>query len=108
MYLIAPGLLFDLKNDKILLVNQYQLTVIIKNDLPDEARGKLLDTLTSRFDKLTKADLWGKRNLVYPINHQTEGFYAHYEFESDPAKIITLDKTIKQHEDIIRYLLIRV
>lgn len=101
-------MLFALKTAKIPFVNQYQLTVIINNQLSEEARGKILETLTARFDKLTKSDIWGKRNLVYPIGHQSEGFYAHYEFESDPAKIITLDKTIKQHEDIIRYLLIRV
>lgn len=89
-------------------MNQYQLTVIVKNDLTEEARVKLLDSLTARFDKLLKTDLWGKRNLIYPIQHRTEGYYAHYEFESDPAKIITLDKTIKSHEDIIRHLLIRV
>lgn len=101
-------MLFLPKTAKIAFVNQYQLTVIIKNTLSEEARAKILETLTARFDKLTKSDIWGKRNLVYPIVHQTEGYYAHFEFESDPAKIITLDKTIKQHEDIIRYLLIRV
>jgi small subunit ribosomal protein S6 len=101
-------LLFASKTAKIPIVNQYQLTVIVKNDLTEEARVKLLDSLTARFDKLLKTDLWGKRNLIYPIQHLTEGYYAHYEFESDPAKIITLDKTIKSHEDIIRHLLIRV
>lgn len=101
-------MLFAPKTAKIPFVNQYQLTIIINTKLTEEARGKLIETLTSRFDKLTKSDLWGKRNLIYPIAHQTDGFYAHFEFESDPAKIITLDKTIKQTDDIIRHLLIRV
>lgn len=88
-------------------MNQYQLTIILNNGLSEETRTKLLETLTTKFDKLLKADLWGKRNLVYPINHQTEGYFAHYEFESEPAHITSLDKTIKSHEDIIRYLLTR-
>lgn len=85
----------------------YQLTLLIKNSLDEKARKELLDTITSNFSKVVKEDLWGNKSLNYPIKHQTQAFFAHFEFESEPKNIPSLDKKIKLNEDIIRYLLIR-
>ncbi len=88
-------------------MNSYQLTVVVKNDLDEKARGELLAGVTKQFGKLNKEDLWGNRDLSYPILKQTKAFYAHYEFEADPSTIFSLDKSLKLDEDVIRYLLIR-
>jgi len=88
-------------------MNQYSLTVLIKNDVPEKNRGELLESLKKHFDNLVKEDLWGTKNLSYPIQHMDKAFYAHFEFEADPAKISPLDKQIKLNEDIIRYLILR-
>lgn len=86
----------------------YKLTLLIKNNLDEKTRKEVLDDVTKNFGKLTKEDLWGSKNLAYPIKHQDKAFYAHFEFESEPDKIPSLDKQLKLNEDIIRYLLIRV
>lgn len=88
-------------------MNSYQLTLVIKDNLKEADRKVLLDDVSKRFGKLIKEDLWGNRDLAYPINHATKGYYAHYEFESDPGEIASLDKMIKLNEDVIRYLLLR-
>ena len=58
--------------------------------------------------KVIKMDLWGARDLAYPIKRQTKGFFAHFEVEADPKNAKDLDKTLKVEEDILRYLLVRV
>lgn len=88
-------------------MNSYSLTLLIKNELSEKDRGEILDSVKKNFDKLVKEDLWGTKNMSYKIKHQDKAFYAHFEFESDPAKISPLDKQIKLNEDIIRYLLLR-
>lgn len=88
-------------------MNQYLLTLLIKNDLEEKARKELLDGVTKNFGKLSKEDLWGTRSLSYPIKHQDRAFYAHFEFEAEPSSIASLDKSYKLNEDIIRYLLLR-
>lgn len=85
----------------------YQLTLLLKNNLEEKAREELLSEVTKNLGQVKKADLWGVRNLAYPIKHQEKAFYANFEFEAEPASIPTLDKTLKLNEDIIRYLLIR-
>ena len=88
--------------------NKYALTLIIKPDLEEKVRQELLESVAKRFGKTEKEELWGNRDLSYPINRRTKGYYAHYFFEAEPEKIAPLDKALKIDEDIIRYLLVRV
>lgn len=85
----------------------YQLTILVKNDLDEKARDQILSEVKKNLGEVKKEDLWGVRNLAYPIKHQDKAYYAHFEFDQDPKVIKLLDKTIKLNEDILRYLLIR-
>lgn len=64
--------------------------------------------LTGKDGKMIKEDLWGVRDLAYPIKRQTKGLYAHLEIQADPKNAQGLDKTLKVEEDILRYLLVRI
>lgn len=88
-------------------MQNYLLTVLVKNDLDEKARGALLDSIKEQFETQVKEDLWGSRSLSYPIKHQDKAYYAHFEFKAEENKISSLDKMIKLNEDIIRYLLLR-
>ncbi|OGE31671.1 30S ribosomal protein S6 [Candidatus Daviesbacteria bacterium RIFCSPHIGHO2_01_FULL_44_29] len=88
-------------------MNSYQLTVVVKPSIEDSERKELLAAITKQFGKATKEELWGNRDLAYPIEHLLKAYYAHYEFEGDPKTIAALDKSMKLNEDILRYLLIR-
>ena len=90
------------------LVNNYALTLVLKPDLKEEARKELLDSITKKLGKIEKTDLWGSRDLAYPIKHQTKGWYAHYFFSLEPKNILPLDKDLKVEEDVLRYLLVRI
>lgn len=89
-------------------MNDYALTILLKPDLDEKARGELIESVTKRMGKVKKDDLWGNRELAYPIKKQQKAFYAHFEFEANPGDISSLDKSLKLEEDIIRYLLVRV
>lgn len=92
-------------------MNSYLLTLVLKPDLEEGDRKTLLDnmvkTIVGEEGKVIKEDLWGQKDLAYPIKRQTKGFYAHYELESDPKNTKGLDKSLKVEENILRYLLIR-
>lgn len=88
-------------------MSNYQLTLVIKNDLDDNKRATLLTEVAKSLGKVTKEDLWGSKNLSYPIKHQDRAYFAHYEFETEPNSISSLDKMVKVNEDILRYLLLK-
>lgn len=93
-------------------MNSYYLTLVLKPDIEEKERKSLLDILVKRLvgedGKVEKMDLWGAKDLAYPIKRQTKGFYAHYQIQADPKNAKGLDKTLKLEEDILRYLLVRI
>ncbi|MBI3103313.1 30S ribosomal protein S6 [Candidatus Daviesbacteria bacterium] len=93
-------------------MNNYYLTLVLKPDLEEKERTALVDGIVKKLisdqGKVEKEDLWGVRDLVYPIKRQTRGFYAHYELAADPKNARGLDKSLKLEEDILRHLLVRV
>lgn len=93
-------------------MNSYLLTLVLKLDLEEKERKALLDSMVKKLlgedGKVEKEDLWGAKDLAYPIKRQTKGFYAHFEISADPKNAKGLDKTLKVEEDILRYLLVRV
>lgn len=89
-------------------MNNYALTLVLKEGLSDKDREVLLASITKKFGKVEKEELWGVKDLAYPIKHATKGYYAHYQFSAEPQVAPSLDKALKLEEDIIRYLLIRI
>ncbi len=93
-------------------MNSYYLTLVLKPEMEEKERKTLLDSMVKKLvgedGKVEKEDLWGVRDLAYPIKRQTKGFYAHFEIEADPKNAKGLDKTLKLEEDVLRYLLVRV
>lgn len=80
--------------------------------MDEKERKTLLDSMTKKMagdeGKVTKEDLWGNKDLAYPIKKQTKGYIAHFEVLADPKDAKGLDKNLKVEEDILRYLLVRV
>lgn len=93
-------------------MNSYLLTFVLKPDLEEKERKALLDSIIKKVvadvGKVEKEDLWGIRDLAYPIKRQAKGYYAHYQISTDPKMVKGLDKSLKLEEDIIRYLLVRI
>lgn len=88
-------------------MTNYNLTILINNKVEDKAKTGLIDDLKKNFGNLVKEDLWGVRTLAYEIKHMDKAYFAHFEFESEPDSVITLDRNIRLNENIIRYLLVK-
>ena len=50
---------------------------------------------------------WGKRNLAYPIEKQTEGFYVEAQFKLDAARTPELEQACNADRQIIRHLIVK-
>ena len=47
---------------------------------------------------------WGLKQLAYPIQHKTSGFYYLIEFKADPTFVATLETQYHRDERILRYI----
>ena len=90
------------------MVNQYE-TVFIATPVLSEAQMK---EAVEKYTKLIKdnggevvyEEDWGLRQLAYPIQHKTSGFYYLIEFKADPQFVNTLEIQYRRDERVLRYL----
>jgi len=61
----------------------------------------------SRGGEVGEVSPWGKRNLAYPIEKHTEGYYIEAQLKLDAARAQELDRACNADRGIIRHLIVR-
>lgn len=107
LYPLTASIEFILRNQVQLPLVMYQLTLLVKDKVSEADRGTLFDGIKKSFSNLIKEDLWGVRSMAYSIKHNDKAFYGYFEFEAEPKSVVSLDKTLRLNEDIIRYLIVK-
>lgn len=91
-------------------MNQYEMVVILKPNLEDEAREAVLDRLKEAIEtdgNVGEIDDWGSRKLAYEINYIKEGYYYVINFEADPSVIAEVERRARIMDQVIRYLTVK-
>lgn len=94
------------------ILRDYEMVVIAAPQLDDEG----LSTLTQRISgwitgangAVAETNVWGRRNLLYPIKKQTEGIYVQFNFQLAPSASRELERNLRLDEKVIRHLVIRL
>ena len=90
----------------------YEHTVIARPDLSTQQAQALSDTfgeiLTAEGGKLGKVEYWGLRTLAYRVKKHRKGHYLHLNLDAPAAAIAELERRQRIHEDVLRYLTVRV
>ncbi|MGF1475083.1 MAG: 30S ribosomal protein S6 [Geminicoccaceae bacterium] len=90
----------------------YEHTVIARPDLSSQQAQALGETfgeiIQAQGGTVAKVEYWGLRNLTYRIKKNRKGHYLHLNIDGPPAVIDELERSERIHEDVIRYLSVRV
>ncbi|MBP5636654.1 MAG: 30S ribosomal protein S6 [Bacteroidales bacterium] len=89
-------------------MKQYETVFIATPVLSDtqmkEAVAKYTKLITDNGGEVVYQEDWGLKQLAYPIQHKTSGFYYLIEFKADPQFVNTLETQYHRDERIIRFL----
>ena len=90
------------------MLKQYETVFIATPVLSDaqmkEAVKKYTDLITANGGEIVYEEDWGLKQLAYPIQHKTSGFYYLIEFKAAPEFVNTLEIQYKRDERIIRFI----
>ena len=90
------------------MIKQYETVFIATPVLSDvqmkEAVAKYTKLITDNGGEIVYEEDWGLKQLAYPIQHKTSGFYYLIEFKADPQFVGTLETQYHRDERILRYL----
>ena len=89
------------------MIKQYETvfiaTPVLSETQMKEAVAKYVSFIKENGEVVYEED-WGLKQLAYPIQHKTSGFYYLVEFKSTPEFVATLETQYHRDERIIRYL----
>tara|TARA_B100000029_G_scaffold501471_1_gene574945 strand:+ start:184 stop:642 length:459 start_codon:yes stop_codon:yes gene_type:complete len=90
----------------------YETVFIARQDILAPQVDGLIDTfekiLKSHGGKITKKEQWGLRTLAYKIKKNRKGHYVLINIDGTPDAIHEMEKQMQLHEDVLRFLTIKV
>ncbi len=88
----------------------YEVVYILDPALEESAATAKLETFhelaTSQGGEVSAVDHWGTRQLAYPINKLTSGYYVVAQFTAAPEALPEFERLLKLDEEVMRYLLV--
>ena len=65
---------------------------------------KYIDYIVAKGGEIVYEEDWGLKQLAYPIQKKTTGFYYLIEFKAEPSLIARLETQYRRDERIMRFL----
>lgn len=96
------------KQRNALYEGMYILSATLSDDSRKKAFDKILNGITEKGGKIEKIHEQGRKKLAYEIDGKREGFYYVLFFDAPTSIISELWKEYHLHEDLIRFLTLRV
>ncbi|MDC3063830.1 30S ribosomal protein S6 [Alphaproteobacteria bacterium] len=90
----------------------YESVIICRQDITKNQS----DTIISEFKKIIEnekgkilaEEYWGLKNLAYEINKNKKAHYTLLIIETLPDKIKEYERKLRLHEDVIRFMTIKI
>ena len=92
------------------LINKYETVFVVNPELSEEDTQNLVKKFTDLIAQngtIENINEWGKRKLAYAINYETEGYYALYNFSSEPDFPAELSRVLNITDGVLRSLIIK-
>tara|TARA_B100001939_G_scaffold102579_1_gene88477 strand:+ start:101 stop:478 length:378 start_codon:yes stop_codon:yes gene_type:complete len=90
----------------------YESVIIGRQDLTTSQFETIVNEFISVIESLKgtiqKKESWGLRNLAYKINKNRKGHYMMLNIDGPADAIIEYERLMRLHEDIIRFLTMRI
>lgn len=90
--------------------NSYESVVVFSLKSGDAKIKENVDKFKELIEKngtLNKIDDWGKRDLAYLINKESEGYYILFDFEAEAKFPAELERIFRITDGILRFLVVK-
>ena len=91
-------------------VGNYEAMLVFSVKESEDAAKALVEKFKALVEKngtVESVDEWGKRKLAYGIDYETEGYYALFNFSSEPEFPAELSRVLNITDGVLRSLIIK-
>lgn len=94
------------------MANNYETLVLLSPELAEDNRKEILTNLTSIVEseggKMVETDDWGMRQLAYPVEKQTRGYYVRLVYDAPGALVAELERKIRITDGIFKFMTVKL
>lgn len=94
------------------IINEYELTFIMRPELSEDVHGHTVEKFKEVIERYGGStfitDSWGRLKLAYPIQKHNHGFYIYLNFAGPADLPHELERLIRLDDNIIRFLTVRL
>ena len=87
----------------------YELLIVLSPEATEDEVSSIVERIhgfiSKNGGKVENHDIWGVRQLAFPIKKFREGNYILTRFVSDPGKVQEITLDLNSSEDILRFLI---
>jgi small subunit ribosomal protein S6 len=93
-------------------MRKYEIMYIVKTSLEDAARIELITNLhkilTDNKGVITTVDDWGVKELAYPIDFMTKGYYVVLKLDAEPETVKEFDRLARINTNVVRHMILNL
>lgn len=90
-------------------MREYELVFIVDPDLESTAFEEIVERvqgwIKDEGGQVDKTDIWGKKQLAYPIRKKNEGQYVLLETQLPPTAITGVEYNLNLLEPVMRFMI---
>lgn len=90
----------------------YESVLIARQDISSQQVDGIADQMTALIEenggKVANREYWGLRKLAYKVKKNRKGHYVQFNIDAPAPAIHEMERQLRLHEDVLRYLTIRV
>lgn len=94
------------------MANNYETLVLLSPELAEENRTEILTNLTGIVEReggnMVETDDWGMRQLAYPVEKQTRGYYVRLVYDAPGALVAELERNIRITDGIFKFMTVKL
>lgn len=93
-------------------MRKFETLLLLSPELAAEPREALLGTfkgiIENQKGQILLVDLWGMRDLAYPVRKQMRGYYVRLEYLAPPSTIAELERIIRISDGVFKFITINL
>lgn len=93
-------------------MRKFETMLLLSPELSTESREEVINSMIGIIEReggqMLATDPWGMKDLAYPIQKQTRGYYVRLEYNAPAALIAELERNIRITEGIFRFVSVRL
>ena len=93
-------------------MRKFETLLLLSPELSTEARNTLLEGLKAIIEReggrILLEDVWGMRDLAYPVKKQMRGFYIRLEYAAPGTLIAEFERNVRITEGVFKFVTVKL